>query len=1079
MIKQLRYLCTLLLIAVASAAWGEEESVTFSEQGYENGQAIETYTGTAFSISFDKGTNSNAPKYYTTGNAIRLYGSNSFTVSSDYTITSIELSFATGEGSNEITTDKGTYSNGTWAGSENSVTFTIGGTSGHRRLASVKVVYVTGGKPTPTVLIGEATLNIGETTEVTTNGPALTLETSDATVASVSGTTVKGVAAGTTTITAKWNENDDFAGGTKDFTVTVIDPNGPGSEGNPYTVAQARAAIDAGTGITGVYATGIVSTIPTAYSSQYGNITFNFIDSEGDTEFLQAYRCIGDEAADVAVGDIVVVYGNLTKYNTTYEFAQGCKLVSMTHPTVDVEQPVFSPEAGTYADAQTVAISCATNGATIYYTTDGTDPSDASTKYTDVISVTTTTTFKAIAIVGEKKSAVTTATYHINSQASPYTVAQVRVFNEYPTSGIYVHGIVSTAPTQAPTNNGELTYYISDDGTTTSQLEVYKGKGLEQAAFTAQDDIQVGDIVTIYGNLQVYNNTIEFGTGNYLVSFERPDAPYVLPVPTFSPEAGEVEAGTTVTINIPEDDNVDYVEYSYDQNAWIEYDEDFTFTINEETTIYARSVGTDGSYSEVASATYTIKAVTPAQDVVIVEDGKTTFLFNTEGNEWGFPVGSANKIVEETSYTANDVTIKVAGSEGNGFYYNTQGMLIVGKSGAYLTLPAFDFPVGKIEVTGKSGASSSVKQNIYVAENAVSTETTGAEGMNTYVIATDYQAAGNVYTLKVTSAHNTQITQIVVYKATGAEKADPQLKFSAATATATLGSEFAAPELTYVEGFDGTVKYESSNTDVATVDATSGEVTLIAAGEATIKATSEETDHYLAGEASYTLTVKESPVGEVVKYKLITSATDLTDGEYLIVSDLDNMAVAFDGSLETLDAVSNNVEVTITNKVIEASDAISFTIAAKEDGYSIKSHSGMFIGNTSDANALKTSANDEFVNAISFDEEGNADVVSANSYLRYNAANNQDRFRYFKSATYASQKAIQLFKKVTSTEILLGDMNDDNTVDVADVTALVNILLDEANRPTDEQIAAGDLSGDGGLSAEDVKLLVEKVLTEE
>ena len=406
-------------------------------------------------------------------------------------------------------------------------------------------------------------------------------------------------------------------------------------------------------------------------------------------------------------------------------------------------------------------------------------------------------------------------------------------------------------------------------------------------------------------------------------------------------------------------------------------------------------------------------------------------------------------------------------------------MLIVGKSGAYLTLPAFDFPVGKIEVTGKSGASSSVKQNIYVAENAVSTETTGAEGMNTYVIATDYQAAGNVYTLKVTSAHNTQITQIVVYKATGAEKADPQLKFSAATATATLGSEFAAPELTYVEGFDGTVKYESSNTDVATVDATSGEVTLIAAGEATIKATSEETDHYLAGEASYTLTVKESPVGEVVKYKLITSATDLTDGEYLIVSDLDNMAVAFDGSLETLDAVSNNVEVTITNKVIEASDAISFTIAAKEDGYSIKSHSGMFIGNTSDANALKTSANDEFVNAISFDEEGNADVVSANSYLRYNAANNQDRFRYFKSATYASQKAIQLFKKVTSTEILLGDMNDDNTVDVADVTALVNILLDEANRPTDEQIAAGDLSGDGGLSAEDVKLLVEKVLTEE
>lgn len=122
----------------------------------------------------------------------------------------------------------------------------------------------------------------------------------------------------------------------------IVDPNGPGSQNNPYTVADARAAIDAGTGVTNVYATGIVSAIPTAYNSTYGNITFNMVDEEGDEVFLQAYRCAGDEAADVQVGDIVVVYGNLTKYNTTYEFGQGCTLVSLTHPVITT--PYFTAE---------------------------------------------------------------------------------------------------------------------------------------------------------------------------------------------------------------------------------------------------------------------------------------------------------------------------------------------------------------------------------------------------------------------------------------------------------------------------------------------------------------------------------------------------------------------------------------------------------------------------------------------------------------------------------------------------------------------------------------------------------------
>ena len=148
MTKKLRYFCTLLLMAVVSVAWADQESVTFADEGYTNGQEVASYTGTNFSIAFNKGTNSNAPKYYTTGSAIRAYGGNNFTVSSDNTITGITITFASGEGPNAITTDVETYSNGTWSGSANSVTFTVGGTTGHRRIAGISVTYTASGSST-------------------------------------------------------------------------------------------------------------------------------------------------------------------------------------------------------------------------------------------------------------------------------------------------------------------------------------------------------------------------------------------------------------------------------------------------------------------------------------------------------------------------------------------------------------------------------------------------------------------------------------------------------------------------------------------------------------------------------------------------------------------------------------------------------------------------------------------------------------------------------------------------------------------------------------------------------------------
>ena len=355
----------VMTTALTGTAWAETENVVFSEEGYANAQAVEVYNGSAFTVTFNKGTNNNnAPKYYTTGAAIRCYGGNLFTVSSDYTITTIELAFGSGDGSNAITADKGTFETNTWTGSENEVTFTIGGTSGHRRIASITVTYETGGSNVAATSVNINASGITNTdvykgtdagalaaTVNTVDGApiqeaTITWSGNNDAVATIDASTgaVTLVSAGTVTFTASYAGVEDvYKPSSKTYTMTVTnsDPDVPGSANKPYTVAEARAAIDAGTGVTGVYAKGIVSKIVTAYNSQYGNISYNIsADGTEEADQLQAYRgksYNGEDFTsddDIQVGDTVVIYGNLKKYNTTYEFDANNQLVSLQRPVV-------------------------------------------------------------------------------------------------------------------------------------------------------------------------------------------------------------------------------------------------------------------------------------------------------------------------------------------------------------------------------------------------------------------------------------------------------------------------------------------------------------------------------------------------------------------------------------------------------------------------------------------------------------------------------------------------------------------------------------------------------------------------
>lgn len=79
-----------------------------------------------------------------------------------------------------------------------------------------------------------------------------------------------------------------------------------------------------------------------------------------------------------------------------------------------VKTPVISLASGAYYEAKSVEIACETEGAAIYYTTDGSEPSATNgTLYNteQPISISATTTLKAIAIKGEDVSGIASATY--------------------------------------------------------------------------------------------------------------------------------------------------------------------------------------------------------------------------------------------------------------------------------------------------------------------------------------------------------------------------------------------------------------------------------------------------------------------------------------------------------------------------------------------------------------------------------------------------------------------------------------------------------------------------------------------
>ena len=149
----------------------------------------------------------------------------------------------------------------------------------------------------------------------------------------------------------------------------------------------------------------------------------------------------------------------------------------------------------------------------------------------------------------------------------------------------------------------------------------------------------------------------------------------------------------------------------------------------------------------------------------------------------------------------------------------------------------------------------------------------------------------------------------------------------------------------------------------------------------------------------------------------VTSTSELTTGYYLIACE--NKSIVFDGSLsaETIDSFQNWETVAISGDSIAATEAIaSCAFWYDASNGSLRAHDGFYINWVkSDKNGLITS--DVPVALTVTVSGGDADIRTASKHhLRYNPTQGQERFRFFKDASYTNQQAVQLFKMPAAEE---------------------------------------------------------------
>ena len=271
-----------------------------------------------------------------------------------------------------------------------------------------------------------------------------------------------------------------------------------------------------------------------AYTVKNGGNYLGWVSDSGNAAALIAEAEYDDDKCLMGIdksGDIYSIHVNadatriLAKNSSSAYFAfyastgQYSDIVLVPATALEVvATPSFNPAAGEVSSGTVVTISTATNGATIYYTTDGTTPSTSSTQGTSV-TITATTTIKAIAVKdGMANSEIATATYSVSASGS-VTLTESEI-----TAG---------SNTAKGTENGQLAYRL---GTSSANGELTFAAGYTSITF----------------RLEAYSNTPRtFSVTNGTINSSASISPSAgAPSGTINAGFSRTDTGTEYTIDV-------------------------------------------------------------------------------------------------------------------------------------------------------------------------------------------------------------------------------------------------------------------------------------------------------------------------------------------------------------------------------------------------------------------------------------------------------------------------------------------------------------------------------------------------
>ena len=418
--------------------------------------------------------------------------------------------------------------------------------------------------------------------------------------------------------------------------------------------------------------------------------------------------------------------------------------------------------------------------------------------------------------------------------------------------------------------------------------------------------------------------------------------------------------------------------------------------------------------------------------------GETLFYEGlTEYNSSGDATNELASDSPHFDYTGwTDLAKVYAGGTSNA--YDNGGCLKFGSSKA-----SGSMTTGSISLTGSGTLTFYLKQygsdtgKLNVTVTGATADVTQFTPSDTWTLCTVNltNATGAVTITLATSSKRAYVDEITLTSGSGTTpvtKEDVTMTFNPSTVTATLGETFTPPTLT-TDPTGLTVTYSSSDTDVATVDATTGAVTLLAVGTTTITATFAGNENYNEGTASYELTVEEAdtpPVVETNRYELVTDASTLAADDKIIIVNADaDQALSTTQNTNNRTA-TNDFTVNDDNTITPGTAVQIITLEKDGTNFLFNVADGYLYAASSGNNYLrtKTTADDNAKATISISTNGDAAITFQGTYtrntMRYNPNNGSPIFScYASTATKVSAPRIyRQVKQVAPTTVTIDEL---------------------------------------------------------